>query len=44
MPSEPGPSLWSRVFSVAPLVVVGTREAEGSYDLAPKHLALPWSV
>lgn len=33
-------SIWSRVFSVAPLVVVGTREGEG-YDLAPKHLAFP---
>jgi len=36
--------LWERVFTVAPLVVVGTREGEG-FDLAPKHLAMPlgWS-
>lgn len=36
--------IWERVFTVAPLVVVGTREGDG-YDLAPKHLALPlgWS-
>jgi len=35
-------SLWQRVFTVAPLVVVGTREPGGAgYDLAPKHLAAP---
>lgn len=34
--------LWNRVFVVAPLVVVGTREGSG-YDLAPKHLAMPLS-
>lgn len=34
-------SLWDRFFTVAPLVVVGTREADGRYDLAPKHLAMP---
>jgi flavin reductase (DIM6/NTAB) family NADH-FMN oxidoreductase RutF len=33
--------IWDRVFTVAPLVVVGTREADGTYDLVPKHLALP---
>lgn len=35
---------WERVYTVAPLVVVGTREADG-YDLAPKHqaTALGWS-
>lgn len=37
---EPKGSLWERVFVVAPLVVVGTREGSG-YDLAPKHLAMP---
>jgi flavin reductase (DIM6/NTAB) family NADH-FMN oxidoreductase RutF len=26
---------------VAPLVLVGTREADGSHDLAPKHMATP---
>lgn len=35
-------SLWDRVFIVSPLVVVGTRE-DSSYDLAPKHLAMPLS-
>jgi flavin reductase (DIM6/NTAB) family NADH-FMN oxidoreductase RutF len=34
--------LWSRVFMVAPLVVIGTVEGDG-YDLAPKHMASPLS-
>lgn len=33
--------IWDRFFWVAPLVVVGTRESDGSYDLAPKHMATP---
>lgn len=33
--------IWDRVFTVNPLVVVGTREADGSFDLAPKHMAFP---
>lgn len=33
--------VWERFFSVAPLIVVGTREPDGSYDLAPKHMAMP---
>ena len=36
-----GPPIWDRFFSVAPLVIVGTRERDGSYDLAPKHMAMP---
>lgn len=32
---------WERVFSVNPLVLVGTREKGGRYDLAPKHAAFP---
>ncbi len=35
--------IWERFFTVAPLVLVGTREPSGSYDLAPKHLAFPLS-
>lgn len=35
--------IWDRFFSVAPLVVVGTTEPDGSNDLAPKHLAGPAS-
>lgn len=33
--------IWERFFQVAPLVVVGTKENGGGYDLAPKHLAMP---
>lgn len=33
--------IWERFFSIAPLVIIGTREPEGSYDLAPKHMAMP---
>jgi flavin reductase (DIM6/NTAB) family NADH-FMN oxidoreductase RutF len=33
--------IWDRFFMVAPLVVIGTREADGSYDLAPKHMVTP---
>lgn len=33
-------ALWERVFTVAPLVLVGTKEGEG-WDFAPKHLAMP---
>ncbi len=38
--------IWSSFFTVAPLVLVGTLEADGeSPDLAPKHMAMPlgWS-
>ena len=33
--------IWDRFFSVAPLVVIGSRESDGSYDFAPKHRAMP---
>jgi flavin reductase (DIM6/NTAB) family NADH-FMN oxidoreductase RutF len=33
--------IWERMFLAAPLVVVGTREPGGDYDLAPKHMATP---
>lgn len=49
--SQPGPSglvsletehpIWDRFFTVSPLVVIGTREQDGRYDLAPKHMATP---
>ena len=32
--------LWERTFTVAPLVLVGTKEGTG-WDFAPKHLAMP---
>ena len=33
--------IWSRFFTVNPLVVVGSKEKDGNYDLAPKHMAIP---
>jgi flavin reductase (DIM6/NTAB) family NADH-FMN oxidoreductase RutF len=33
--------IWDRFFWVAPLVVIGTREVSGEFDLAPKHMAGP---
>ena len=35
--------IWDRIFMVFPLVIVGTKEEDGSYDLAPKHMAMPMS-
>ena len=34
-------TVWERVFTASPLVLVGTKEEDGDYDLAPKHMALP---
>lgn len=36
--------IWDRFFMVAPLIVVGSKEPSGEYDLAPKHMAtaLSW--
>ena len=31
--------IWERFFSVSPLVLIGTKEPEGGFDLAPKHMA-----
>jgi flavin reductase (DIM6/NTAB) family NADH-FMN oxidoreductase RutF len=33
--------IWERFFTVAPLVLIGTRESDLTYDLAPKHMATP---
>ena len=33
--------IWERVFSVSPLVIVGSKEPTGEYNLAPKHMAMP---
>ena len=33
--------IWERLFTVAPLVLVGTTDADGRIDLAPKHIAFP---
>jgi flavin reductase (DIM6/NTAB) family NADH-FMN oxidoreductase RutF len=34
-------SVWGRCFTVAPLVLIGTRDEDGSLDLAPKHMVTP---
>ncbi|MGF1472724.1 MAG: flavin reductase [Rubrobacteraceae bacterium] len=34
-------TIWDRVFTVNPLVLVGTKEEDGSYAIAPKHMAFP---
>lgn len=34
-------NLWNRCYSVHTLVVVGSREEDGEYNLAPKHMAMP---
>ncbi|MEM9557495.1 MAG: flavin reductase [Acidobacteriota bacterium] len=38
---DPEGSPWEQVFTVAPLVLVGSLEPTGALDLAPKHLAMP---
>jgi flavin reductase (DIM6/NTAB) family NADH-FMN oxidoreductase RutF len=36
-----GRPIWDRVFSVFPLVIIGTIGSDGRHDLAPKHMAIP---
>ena len=38
---DAGSPVWDRCFMVAPLVLIGTRDDDGSLDLAPKHMAFP---
>ena len=33
--------VWEQFFTVAPLVLVGTRDEDGSLDMAPKHMVTP---
>jgi flavin reductase (DIM6/NTAB) family NADH-FMN oxidoreductase RutF len=33
--------IWEQFFTVAPLVIVGSNEENGQFNLAPKHLAMP---
>jgi len=35
--------IWHHFFTVAPLVLIGTREEDGAPDLAPKHMVTPLS-
>lgn len=39
-PLDPA-AVWEQVFTVAPLVLVGSKEPSGRYDIAPKHMAMP---
>ena len=38
---DTGEPVWDRFFTVAPLVLIGTRDPDGSLDLAPKHMVTP---
>jgi flavin reductase (DIM6/NTAB) family NADH-FMN oxidoreductase RutF len=33
--------VWERFFTVAPLVLIGTKDPDGSHDFAPKHMVTP---
>lgn len=33
--------LWNRLYSVHSLVIIGSREENGDYNFAPKHMAMP---
>jgi flavin reductase (DIM6/NTAB) family NADH-FMN oxidoreductase RutF len=33
--------IWDRFFAVFPLVIVGSKEEDGRFNLAPKHQAMP---
>jgi len=33
--------VWEQFFTVAPLVLIGTRDEDGALDLAPKHMVTP---
>ena len=33
--------VWGQFFAVAPLVLIGTRDADGTLDFAPKHMVTP---
>ncbi|MBT8235130.1 MAG: flavin reductase [Bacteroidia bacterium] len=37
---DPKTPIWDRVYTIAPLVIIGSKEGD-SYDLAPKHMAAP---
>ena len=41
VPLDTDRPIWDNFFSVSALVLVGSQEASGQYNLAPKHLAMP---
>lgn len=40
-PLDVGQRIWEQFFTVAPLVLIGTVDEDGTSDLAPKHMAFP---
>lgn len=38
---EGGAAIWERFFTVSPLVIVGSRADDGTYNFAPKNMAGP---
>ncbi len=38
---DPSRPIWERFFTVAPLVIIGTRDESGAFNLAPKHMVTP---
>ncbi len=38
---DPRRPIWERFFTVAPLVIIGSRDESGAIDLAPKHMVTP---
>jgi flavin reductase (DIM6/NTAB) family NADH-FMN oxidoreductase RutF len=38
---DPAHPIWERFFTVAPLILVGSRDPSGDCDVAPKHMATP---
>ncbi len=41
IPVSTAAPVWAKFFVVSPLVLVGTLRADGTHDLAPKHMAMP---
>ncbi|SHE89394.1 NADH-FMN oxidoreductase RutF, flavin reductase (DIM6/NTAB) family [Fodinibius roseus] len=35
------PNLWTRFFMVHALLIIGSKEKDGSFNMAPKHMAMP---
>lgn len=35
------PNLWDHCFTVHSLVIIGSKEEDGRYNMAPKHMAMP---
>lgn len=38
---DPEQPFWERFYMVSPLIVVGTQNEDDTYNLAPKHMAVP---